>query len=440
MLQLLDRSTWNPPAIDECWQWSTDQLRAWQLLQLNKQLRIVLATNRFYQSKFGDSHLQLSQLGELSQLPLTSKHELVASADSDSEGLSAHQTYARATYSRLHRTSGTTGRPLMILDSSDDWRWWSSTWQHVLHAAELSSFDRVFLAFSFGPFIGFWSAHQACVDLGATVIPGGGLSSLARLEFMRQTQPTVVCCTPSYALHLAELALHEGLSLASLGVKKLIVAGEAGGSVPAVREQMEQAWQAQVIDHSGATEIGPWGFGWPDQIGLHIIESCFIAEFLPLESQLLTSPPLEIQQPESDLSELVLTSLGRYGAPVFRYRTGDIVSRQASGPGRCRFVWLPQGVVGRADNMLTIRGVNIFPSSIDAIVRQFAQLTEYQVIVTRAGVLDQLRIEVETEPINQLPLEKLLTTRLGLRIDVTTVPVGSLPRSELKSRRWVDLR
>ncbi len=435
MPQSLDRSAWRPPEVSDSWTWSTDQLRDWQLRQLNQQLRAVLPSNRFYQSKFGTANLQLSRLDEFAQLPLTTKQELVDSAEAaGSDGLSGHHTYTREKYSRLHRTSGTTGRPLMILDTSDDWRWWSSTWQHVLQAAEVSAEDRVFLAFSFGPFIGFWSAHQACVDCGATVIPGGGLSTLARLEFMRQTQPTVVCCTPSYALHLGEVAAAEKLSLSELGVKRLIVAGESGGSVPAVRGQIENAWQAQVIDHSGATEIGPWGFGWPDQIGLHVIETSFIAEFLPLQNE----------NQSTALFELVLSSLGRYGSPVFRYRTGDIVRRQSasvaqSGSGKCSFAWLPEGVVGRADNMLTIRGVNVFPSSIDAIVREFASL-EYQVIITRAGVLDQLHIEAETEPAQQQDLEKLLSTRLGLRVPVTSVPLGSLPRSELKSRRWVDRR
>ena len=424
-----DDAPWNPPDISASWQWSRDQLHQWQVEQFNRQLRAILQTNTFYQQKLASSPSQLRSLEELAELPLTSKHELVASAAADPEGISQHHSFAAVAYSRLHRTSGTTGNPLMIMDTRQDWQWWSATWQHVLHAAEVTPEDRVFLAFSFGPFIGFWSAHQACVDRGAMVIPGGGLSSLARLEFMRQTRPSVVCCTPSYALHLAEVAASDHIALPALGVRKLIVAGESGGSLPAVRQQMEQAWQARVIDHSGATEIGPWGFGWPDRPGLHIIETSFIAEFLPLAAS-DSHPPL---------AELVLTSLGRYGAPLIRYRTGDIV-RYQPGDAECHFTWLPQGVVGRTDNMLTVRGVNVFPSSIDTIVREFAQLAEYQVIVTRNGMLDQLQIDVEIEPASQAALEKLLATRLGLRIPVTPVPIGSLPRSELKSRRWVDRR
>lgn len=421
---------WAAPDVATSWGWSRDELATWQLEQFNTQLAQILPANRFYREKFSSELPRLTHLDQLADLPLTSKQELVDSAAADPAGISAHHTYAPSSYSRLHRTSGTAGRPLLVLDTSADWQWWSSTWQHVLQAAEVTTADRVFLAFSFGPFIGFWSAHQACVDRGATVIPGGGLSSLARLEFMRQTQASVVCCTPSYALHLAEVARRENWSLAQIGVRRLIVAGEAGGSVPAVREQLEQAWQAQVIDHAGATEIGPWGFGWPERPGLNIIESCFIAELLPLESS----------SPDSQLRELVLTSLGRYGAPLIRYRTGDVVQPGAA-LASCNFLWLPQGVVGRVDDMLTIRGVNVFPSSIDDIVWKIAGIHEYRVCVDRDGALDRVQVEIESESDEQQrELEKLLSTQLGLRIAVRCVPHESLPRSELKARRWVDTR
>lgn len=433
------------PPVESAWKWSRDQIRDWQLQELNKQFRQILPTNRFYREKYGDS-IQLKTLNELPQLPITTKEELVASADSQSNGLSLHHTYPQGRYSRLHRTSGTTGLPLMISDTADDWRWWSSTWQHVLHAARVTAEDRVFLAFSFGPFIGFWSAHQACVDRGCTVIPGGGLSSLARLEFMRQTESTVVFCTPSYALHLGELAQAENFPLAELPVTRLIVAGEAGGSIPAVRERMANLWNAEIIDHSGATEIGPWGFGIPEQPGLHVIETAFIAELLPREATDDTALISPNSLPESSRNErmhdLVITSLGRYGAPVIRFKTGDVVSTAAPPNDRCGFLWMPNGVVGRGDSMLTIRGVNVFPSSIDAVVRGFPAIAEYQVQVSKSGQLDQIAISIESESnALQQQLEKQLSVRLGLRIPVTTLAVGSLPRSQGgKLQRWKDER
>lgn len=429
-----------PPSPDvlTSWHWSRDELAAWQLAQFNAELARILPDNRFYRAKLSDAQAGLTHLDQLSQLPLTTKQELVASAAADPDGISTHHTYPPSSYSRMHRTSGTSGKPLLILDTAMDWQWWSSTWQHVLQSAEVTANSRVFLAFSFGPFIGFWSAHQACVDRGAAVIPGGGLSSLARLEFMRQTSADIVCCTPSYALHLVEVARQENWPLEQLEVERLIVAGEAGGSIPAVREQLEQAWQAQVIDHAGATEIGPWGFGWPDRPGLHVTETSFIAELLPLESS--SGNPLGDAQGIAPLCELVLTSLGRYGAPLIRYRTGDVVLA-GTVSASCNFLWLPQGVVGRVDDMVTIRGVNVFPSSIDEIVRQVSGIHEYQVTVDRDGALDRLQVEIESDSDQQPPqLEKLLSTQLGLRIAVRIVPHASLPRSELKSRRWIDLR
>lgn len=427
---MTDLTISNGPSVSDSWRWSRDELAAWQLQQFNKQLQSILPKNRLYHAKFAGQRPLLKHLDQIAELPLTIKQELVDSAAIDPAGVSAHHTYTTDQYSRLHRTSGTSGRPLLILDTLADWQWGSDTWQHVLQAADVTRADRVFLAFSFGPFIGFWSAHQACVDRGATVIPGGGLSSVARIEFMRQTQATVVCCTPSYALHLAEVAQREGIALAEMGVRCLIVAGEAGGSVPAVRERLQQSWQAHIVDHAGATEIGPWGFGWPAVPGLHIIESSFIAELLPIATASDDSP----------LCELVLTSLGRYGAPLIRYRTGDVVYSRPP-PATCNFMWLPEGVVGRADDMVIIRGVNVFPSSIDDIVRRVPGIGEYRVRVDREAALDRLEIEIEATTDNQqTQLEKLLATRLGLRIMVRRVPQESLQRSEHKARRWIDAR
>lgn len=425
------------------WGWSRDQITNWQIQQFNRQLDQILPHNRFYTHKFQQAGIDLRQrlscLEDLQQWPFTTKQELCES--SRISGLSQHHTFANGHYARLHRTSGTTGQALMIQDTAEDWRWWSDTWQHVLDAAEVSQEDRVFLAFSFGPFIGFWSAHQACEDRGAMVIPGGGLSTLARLDFLRESKATVVCCTPTYALHLAEVADCENFCLADLPVRRLIVAGEAGGSVPEVRARISGLWRAQVVDHAGATEVGPWGFGWPDRSGLHIIETSFIAELLPVENL------VQSHHPAARLGELVLTSLGRHGAPVIRYRTGDVVNLEDAHQSthrptepRCNFLWLPQGTLGRADDMVTIRGVNVFPSSIDNWVRSIPEIGEYQVVLSRHNQLDQVKIIIEGDLSACSALEKQVALKTGLRITVESVPVASLPRSEGKSSRWKDLR
>ncbi len=452
----MSHNGWNVPEPAESWQWDRSQIARWQVEQFNRQLDAILPRNRLYQHKLSQAGIALNSrlrsLEELSEWPFTVKQELVESANCNHDGLSSHQTYPLNDYNRLHRTSGTQGHPLMILDSVDDWRWWSATWQHVLESAQVSSCDRVFLAFSFGPFIGFWSAHQACVDRGAMVIPAGGLSTLARLEFLRQSRATVVCCTPTYAMHCAEVAKAEQFPLGDLPVDRIIVAGEVGGSLPVVRQSIETAWNAQVVDHAGATEVGPWGFGLRDRCGIHVIESSFIAEVLPLDLPLLN---VDWSQPNSPIDasnggaameisqcvgELVLTSLGRFGAPVIRYRTGDIVrtgGRQDSNSGQCGFLWLPEGIIGRTDDMLTVRGVNIFPSSVDSIVCSFPAISEYQVHLSRNRALDQIDLVVEASETVAVQLEKMLSVQLGLRVAVQCVATGSLPRSEGNSRRWV---
>jgi len=413
------------------WQWTTEQLQAWQLERLNAQLEHILPTNSFYQRKFGQNRLQIRSLDDLNQLPVTTKQELVDAQQA--HGLSDHHTYASEQYVRVHRTSGTRGAPLMVMDTAD-WQWWADTWQHVLAAAGVTPRDRVFLAFSFGPFIGFWSAYEACAQRGARIIPGGGLSSVARLEFMRQTRPSVVACTPSYALQLAEVAQNSGVDLHQLGLRCLIVAGEPGGSLPSVRAQLAGQWGAGVIDHCGATEIGPWGFGPWEGGGVHVIETSFIAELL--------TPEIPVSDPS--VRELVLTSLGRWGAPVFRYRTGDLVRATRPAAGDCCFMWLAGGILGRADDMVVVRGVNVFPSSIDAVVREFPQVNEYRVLVRRRGQLDDLALQVEVPEAQVKELAAALAHRLdvslGLRVEVECLTMGSLPRTEGKAKRWIDQR
>src|SRR5438477_3636002 len=230
-----------------------------------------------------------------------------------------------------------------VLDTAADWQWWVDCWPFILDATETGPEDRSLLAFSFGPFIGFWSAHDALVARGGMVIPSGGMHSLARIELIRRTRATALFCTPSYALRLAEVARENRIDPASLEVRRIVVAGEPGGSVPAVRLQVESAWNATLIDHAGASEIGPWGFGDKAGRGLFVIETEFIAEFLSLA----TGEPAA----DGEISELVITTLGRGGSPVIRYRTGDVVRPRFASDTESRFVLLEGGVLGRADDM-----------------------------------------------------------------------------------------
>ena len=410
-------------------QLTASALDEYQCERFNQLLQDILPENSFYSNKLARCPHSISTLQQLGEFPYTFKDELLGSGGSD---FAANLTYPLAKYVRFHRTSGTRGRPLVVLDTSDDWQWFTNSWQYVLDAANVQPDDRVMLAFSFGPFIGFWSANDAAVDRGCLVIPGGGMSTLQRVELIRSSMTTIVCCTPSYAMRMAEVAEENAVDLRETSVKAIIVAGEPGGSVPAIKERIENSWGARVVDHAGASEIGPWGYANPSGTGLHVIESEFIAEFLSVA----TGEPAT----EGELSELVLTALGRSGCPVIRYRTSDLVRPLWDHDQESRFVFLDGGVLGRTDDMMIIRGVNIYPSAIEHILRGFPEVVEYQMTVCKEGEMDSLSIEIEDRLEQPDRVAEELQLRLALRVDVRCVPLGSLPRYEAKSRRFVDLR
>lgn len=412
------------------WRLSREALAARQLERLNEMLGVAVPNCDLYREKLGPDPPRLSALDELASLPVTTKEELVSAAESDAWRTRPHEEYVR-----FHQTSGTRGRPMIVSDTAEDWSWWLRTWRHTLDAAEVRPGDQALLAFSFGPFVGFWSAFDALVARGVQAIPGGGMSSAGRLDLIQRTRANRLFCTPSYALHLAEAGAAQGVDTAASTIETVVVAGEPGGSLPATRQRIADAWGARVVDHAGATEIGPWGFGddlWSNPPGLRVVETEFIAEFISVE----TGKPAAA----GELSRLLLTNLGRHGAPVVRYETGDLVRPEWPEDGPCRFVRLAGGVVGRADDMLVIRGVNVFPSSVEEVLRGVEGVSEWRLIAERRGAMDELTVEVEDERGRPQRIGDALQTALGLRIEVRPAPLGSLPRSEHKANRLVDRR
>jgi len=298
----------------------------------------------------------------------------------------------------------------------------------VLSGAGVGPAERVFFPFSFGLFTGFWAGFEGSRALGALAIPGGGQDSPTRLASMEALGATVLVCTPSYALHLAEVARERGFDLAKLPVRITVHAGEPGAGIPAVRARIEESWSARVFDHGGMTEMGAYGYECAEQAGLHVNESEFIVEVIDP----MTSAPARD-------GELVLTNLGRVGSPAVRYRTGDHV-RLADGPCPCgrTFARLEGGILGRLDDMLIVRGVNVFPAAIEGVVRRFPAIAEFQIEVFRAGELDEVRVLVEVgDAAGASRLQEALRASLGIRFEVTPVPPRTLPRYELKARRVV---
>lgn len=328
---------------------------------------------------------------------------------------------------------------MAVLDTPADWAWWLTCWDFVLDAANVTPNDVALMAFSFGPFIGFWTAHDALVRRGVTVVPAGGMSSESRLRMMVDYECTVICCTPTYALHLAEVAMRMQLDLTTCPVTRLIVAGEPGGSVPATRAAIENAWGATVVDHTGASEVGAWGYGSADGRGIHVIETEFIAECVCFDGEAGENPIGRIAD-EGEPAELVLTGLGRFGGPVIRYRTGDIVRGYRNHEQPDSFLFLDGGVIGRGDDMFVVRGVNVYPSSIEAIVRELLPTAEFRMTLTRERHMDQLAVEVESTADVAKQLSDRLANRLAMRVDVTAVEPNSLPRFEAKAKRIVDRR
>ena len=417
-----------------------DALSAMQGRRLSQLLTDIHGRNIFYTRKLEAAGIRIDALrfpGDLTALPVTTKAELVADQTANPPWGSA-LTEPIERYTRYCQTSSTTGRPLRWIDTNESWQWMLECWKAVYRGARVGPGDRVFFPFSFGPFLGFWAGFDAGCQFGLHCVPGGGMSSQLRLCMIDAVSATVVCCTPTYALRLAEVAAGERTDrpLSESSVRMLIVAGEPGGSIPATRARIEESWGARVIDHHGLTEVGPISFEcWEAPGSLHLNEGQYMCEVLDPNS----SDAVADGQP----GELVVTNLGRTASPVIRYRTGDIVVRRSE-PCPCGRTWarLDGGVLSRTDDMVNIRGVNVYPGSIESVVRSFPEVIEFRTTVSQTGAMRSLAVEVEVIPQSDSPaiasrVSRRLGEALGLSVRVQVVDPGALPRFEMKARRFV---
>ena len=408
------------------------RLEALQLERVRALLDEILPRNAFYARKLGQARVE--SWADFRALPFTTKAE-IAEDQARTPPFGTNLTYPLERYVKLHQTSGTTGKaPIRVLDTEASWDWWARCWGHVYRGAGVGVGDRVFFAFSFGPFIGFWAAYEGTRKVGAMTVPGGGMQTDQRLQVLLDTEVTVLCCTPTYALRMAETAERLGLDLAHSSLKTTLHAGEPGASIPAVRARIEQAYGARCHDHTGMTELGATGFTCQEQDGVHLIESEFIFEVIdPATQQVL---------PPGEQGELVATNLGRAGTPLLRYRTGDL-ARIDRTPCRCgrTFARLAGGILGRADDMLVVRGVNVFPSAIEGVLREFPHVSEFRIEVFEERSMTELRVLLDPQPGAPPGLAEQVAERLHdrllLRVPCELVEPGSLPRFELKARRVV---
>ncbi|MBM3299925.1 MAG: phenylacetate--CoA ligase family protein [Deltaproteobacteria bacterium] len=345
----------------------------------------------------------------------------------------------------FRQTSGTTGQPIYQPDTWQDWEWWSECWATLLWAQGYRPRDRVFLPFGYNVFVAYWAGHYACEKIGCETVPGGVLDTAARLLKIQELKATAMMATPTYVLGMADLAKSR-LNMdpaVDLTIRRITCAGEPGALIPATKKRMEQAWNARVFDHAGATEIGAWGFECEAQPGaLHVNEAMFLAEIEDLETEELIMEP-------GRRGKLVITALDRIAQPCIRFDSKDIAewSDDRCDCGRT-FRLLPGGVVGRADDITKVKGVLLAPSAIEDVVRSIPGLgDEYEVVVDKRGDVDHilLKVELTKDAASQagdirarLQTELRVNTNLGYEIEIH--PYGSLPRYEVKAKRFKDLR
>ena len=346
---------------------------------------------------------------------------------------------------RYHMTSGTTGRtPLRVLDSMKDWEWIGEMWCYGLWGFGVRPADTVFVAFGYATFIGFWGLHYACEKLGCLTLPGGAMPTEQRVKQIVEMGATVVASTPTYALRMAQEARAMGIDLASSAVERLILSGEPAGSIPATKRLIEEQWGAKAGDTAGMTELGTiMIFECADQPGgTHIIEDHYLEE--------VVDPATDEPVGYGEMGERVVTSFGRGFIPVLRYRTRDLVVRQPASACSCgrTFDLYEGGIRGRVDEMRLVRGTNVYPRAVEAIVREFPEIDEFQIhLYTEGGIRDEIEILVEI-PDGSAEADRIVRdlgkaladAHEGLRFGVKQAEDGSLPRFELKAKRLVDDR
>ncbi len=422
------------------------QLEALQLAKLRQQVAWAASRSPWYRRTLaGFDHESLRSVADVTRLPMLTRDEWMNSQFE-------HPPYGELPVIgapgaiRVHTTSGTTGQgPLRALDSRKDWAWIAEMWAYAIWGAGIRPGDTAYIAFGYGSFIGFWGLHYSMEKVGVLNVPGGAQTTEARVRQIIDFDATVVASTPTYALRLAQEAQALGIDLPSSAVKKMILSGEPAGSIPQTKALIEELWGAKAYDTAGMTEIGTiMVFECEHQPGgTHIIEDHVLEEVIDPE----TLEPVGY----GDSGERVVTSFGRGSIPLLRYRTGDLVCRVPHDRCTCGrgYDIYDGGILGRVDDMKIIRGTNVYPRAIEAIVREFPEIDEFQTVITREGLRDEITLRVEPKP--EYPQERwealadALQRRLalaheGLNFRIERASLNELPRFELKAQRTVDHR
>jgi len=413
-----------------------------ELKRFREVLRWAKQASPFYRKKLrGIEPEDLRTLEDVSKVPITEKEEL-REAQEGKEPYPYGELLAvpPERLSVFHQTSGTTGKPVYFPDTYESWQWVVEVWCYILYAAGFRSTDRVFLPFAYNVYIAFWQGHYAAEKLGCEVVPGGALDTKGRLQKIREVRASALMNTPTYGLHMIEVAKEMGIDpKRDLHIKKMICSGEP--MPEPTRLRMEEEWGADVYDHIGGTEPGGWGGMCSEKRGIHVIEPHFLFEMVDLETMSKPIPP-------GVKGIAVITPLCRRCIPLIRFNLKDIMmlvdERCPCGRTSIRV----DQIGGRIDDLRKIRGVFFSPNMVEEVIRaQFPEVVEYEILLTQKEVMPVLTLRIEVDPsigesqyreIKNRIREKL-KIRTNLTFEIEPVKPGGLPRYTLKSARFKDL-
>ena len=418
-----------------------DELRALQLARLQAVVDRSWNHVQLFRERMDERGLapaDIRSLDDIAKLPFTQKCDL---RDTYPFGLFASPMKDVV---RLHASSGTTGKPIVVAYTQQDVDVWTSAIVRCLAGCGLHRGDVIQVAYGYGLFTGGLGAHYGAEGLGATVVPASVGHADRQIMLMNDFGVTAMCCTPSYFLHLIERAAEMGIDIRELPLRAGVFGAEPWSE--AMRQRIQKLSGVEAFDIYGLSEIIGPGVGCECRRhqGLHILEDLFYPEIVDPE----TGAPL----PDGELGELVLTTLAKQAMPMIRYRTRDITAILA---GRCdcgRTIRRIARIGRRSDDMLIIRGVNVFPSQVEtALLEVEGTLPHYQILLTREHGLDQMEVEVEVTPrmfedkigalqeLNQR-LQASLDRVLGIRVRVSLVEAHTIERSQGKAKRVIDRR
>ena len=413
-----------------------------ELKNFRKHLTYAKEHSPLFKEKYRDINPgDIKSKDDLRNLPLTDKEDLrKAQADTGWNIYGKLLGVDLSEVSDFRQTSGTTGKPVYVPESYESWQWRVEVWCHILWMAGFRETDRVFVPFGYNVYVAFWEGHFAAEKVGCEVVPGGALDTKGRINKIQEVFPTALMNTPTYGLHLAEEAGKMGIDPKTLGIKRMACAGEP--MPQATRRRLEQVWGAEVYDHIGGTEPCAWAAMCRERNGLHIMEPFFMVEILDMET-------MSREVKEGDLGVAVVTPLGRRSFPLIRFNTKDVVRKKGHGCPCGRSSTMISEVSGRTDHLRKIRGVLFTPVSVEEVLRQeFPEIVEYEIIVERKGVMDEITLKIE--PVERFEkgamaeLSKRISDRLKIKTNLSfkMMPVapGELPRYTLKSMRFKDLR